>query len=101
MLKNQLAGQKAYSTVGLQAADPSSWSRRLRLLLCLASTLSAAPATESQLRTALLAKTGAVTLPAGTIEISREITLPPTRTISTFAAPAPPSKPLQLFADEP
>ena len=41
-----------------------------------ALTLSAAPATESQLRTALLAKTGAVTLPAGTIEISREIILP-------------------------
>src|SRR5579863_1895417 len=46
------------------------------LILALASTLSAAPATESQLRTALLARTGAVTLPAGTIEISREITLP-------------------------
>jgi hypothetical protein len=46
------------------------------LILALASALPAAPATESQLRTALLAKTGAVTLPAGTIEISREITLP-------------------------
>ncbi len=45
------------------------------LLFALASTLAAAP-TESQLRTALLAKTGAVTLPGGTIEISREIILP-------------------------
>ncbi len=36
------------------------------------------PATpEAQLRTALAQKTGAVTLPAGTIEISREIVLPP------------------------
>src|SRR5271165_6880069 len=31
---------------------------------------------EAQLRTALAAKTGAVTLPAGVIEISREIVLP-------------------------
>jgi hypothetical protein len=36
------------------------------------------PATpEDQLRSALTAKTGNITLPAGTIEISREITLPP------------------------
>ncbi len=40
------------------------------------STLIAAPPTESGLRTLLLAKTGTVTLPAGTIEITREITLP-------------------------
>jgi len=48
------------------------------LLLSLVSALSAAaaPMTEAQLRTALLAKTGAVKLPAGTIEISREIVLP-------------------------
>lgn len=45
------------------------------LLALIPATLTAAP-TESQLRTALLARTGAVTLPAGTIEISREITLP-------------------------
>jgi hypothetical protein len=32
---------------------------------------------EEQLRTALATKTGAVTLPAGTIEVSREIDLPP------------------------
>lgn len=50
--------------------------RVLASLLALATTLPAAPATESQLRTALLAKTGMVTLPAGTIEISREIVLP-------------------------
>lgn len=49
--------------------------RRLVLALALASSLAAAP-TESQVRRALLAKTGAVTLPAGTIEISREIILP-------------------------
>lgn len=48
---------------------------RLVFALALASSLAAAP-TESQLRTALLAKTGAVTLPAGTILISREIILP-------------------------
>ncbi len=45
------------------------------LLLAFALTLSGAP-TETQLRTTLLAKTGVVTLPAGTIEISREIVLP-------------------------
>ena len=39
--------------------------------------LAAAPTPETQLRTALAAKTGMVTLPAGTIEISREIVLPP------------------------
>ena len=44
-------------------------------LLASASPLAAAPTPEAQLRTALLAKTGAVTLPAGTIEISREIVL--------------------------
>jgi hypothetical protein len=38
--------------------------------------LTAAPSSETQLRTALGAKTGSVTLPAGTIEISREIVLP-------------------------
>jgi hypothetical protein len=35
------------------------------------------PNSEAQLRTLLQAKTGAVTLPSGTIEISREIVLPP------------------------
>ena len=35
----------------------------------------AAASPEAQLRTALEAKTGSVTLPAGTIEISREIVL--------------------------
>jgi hypothetical protein len=49
---------------------------RCLTLLALAASLMAAPPTESQLRTALLAKTGAVTLPAGTIEITREIILP-------------------------
>jgi hypothetical protein len=34
------------------------------------------PATEAGLRRALLAKTGTVTLPAGTIEISRELVIP-------------------------
>ena len=48
----------------------------LALAAPLISVLTAAAPTESQLRTALLAKTGAVTLPAGTIEISREIVLP-------------------------
>ncbi|MGA2713147.1 MAG: right-handed parallel beta-helix repeat-containing protein [Bryobacteraceae bacterium] len=46
------------------------------LLAAFSSILAAAPATEAQLRTVLLAKTGAVTLPAGTFEISREIILP-------------------------
>jgi len=51
------------------------------LLVCVlpaacALTRAAAPTPEFQLRTALLAKTGAVTLPPGTIEISREIVLP-------------------------
>jgi hypothetical protein len=46
------------------------------LFLALASILPAAPMTESQLRTALLAKTGVVKLTAGTVEISREIILP-------------------------
>ena len=36
-----------------------------------------APSTESQLRTALAVKTGSITLPSGTIEISREIILAP------------------------
>jgi hypothetical protein len=44
------------------------------LIVGLSSVFAATP--ESQLRTALLAKTGAVTLPAGVIEISREILLP-------------------------
>ncbi len=51
----------------------------MRLCIVLAgcaSILAAAQTPESQLRTALLAKTGAVTLPSGTIEISREIVLP-------------------------
>ena len=53
------------------------------LLLCLAILFpflfqGAAPRSpEAQLRTALAAKTGSVTLPAGAIEISREIVLPP------------------------
>jgi Right handed beta helix region len=46
------------------------------LVAAFAFILPAAPTHESRLRTALLAKTGAVTLPAGTIEISREIVLP-------------------------
>jgi hypothetical protein len=47
------------------------------MLLFLALFLAAGPSPEAQLRTALAAKTGFVTLPAGTIEISREIILPP------------------------
>jgi len=43
-------------------------------ILSLCRTYAATP--EAQLRTALEAKTGAVTLPAGVIEISREIVLP-------------------------
>jgi hypothetical protein len=46
------------------------------LLLAVASALFAAEPTESRLRTLLLAKTGSVALPAGTIEITREIVLP-------------------------
>ncbi len=50
---------------------------RMLLLLTVAVSVQAAVATEAQLRTALLAKTGSVVLPAGAIEISREIVLPP------------------------
>jgi hypothetical protein len=46
-------------------------------LWVLALLFAPAPSTETQLRTALAAKTGSVTLPAGTIEISREIILSP------------------------
>jgi len=49
---------------------------RVLAVLTSASILAAAPTPEAQLRTVLLAKTGSVTLPAGTIEISREIVLP-------------------------
>src|ERR1035437_10889532 len=56
-------------------ANPSMWSRPL---LCAFSCLilAAQPNPESRLRTILQAKTGAVTLPGGVIEISREIILP-------------------------
>lgn len=46
-------------------------------LWVLALLFAPAPSTETQLRTALAAKTGSVALPAGTIEISREIILQP------------------------
>src|SRR4051794_26896334 len=46
------------------------------LLVATIPVLLAAADPEAQLRTALLAKTGAVALPAGAIEISREIVLP-------------------------
>jgi hypothetical protein len=61
------------SATNLEAPRLSPTS--LLLLLAFAAALTAAP-TESQLRMALLAKTGAVTLPSGTIELTREITLP-------------------------
>jgi len=82
---------------GLPKGTKPMWGRRFRLprratlasgfnraaktavlltLLLLPVALSAAP-TESDLRRALAAKTGAVTLPAGEIEIAREIQLPP------------------------
>ncbi len=48
-----------------------------RFLLLLVTASVGFAATEADLRTALLAKTGKVSLPAGTIEISREITLAP------------------------
>ncbi|MDP9054063.1 MAG: hypothetical protein M3N93_07130 [Acidobacteriota bacterium] len=49
----------------------------LRLLSLALLAPAAFAATEADLRTALLAKTGIVKLPAGTVEISREITLQP------------------------
>jgi hypothetical protein len=49
---------------------------KLTTLLLLALLPLAAQTTESQLRTLLQKKTGVVTLPAGVIEISREIALP-------------------------
>ncbi len=48
----------------------------LCLSLCAAARLPAQQTPEAALRRALQAKTGAVTLPTGIIEISREITLP-------------------------
>jgi hypothetical protein len=48
----------------------------MRLLPLLIPLLLSAASPEAQLRIALEAKTGAVTLPAGVIEISREIVLP-------------------------
>ncbi len=48
---------------------------RIAVLLAI-PVLSAAATPEAGLRTALAAKTGAVTLPSGVIEISREIVLP-------------------------
>jgi len=51
------------------------WARTLACALILTPLLSAATP-EAQLRSALEAKTGAITLPAGVIEISREIVLP-------------------------
>ncbi len=47
------------------------------LAFAVAACLTAADNPEAVLRRALAAKTGAVTLPSGTIEISREISLPP------------------------
>jgi hypothetical protein len=54
------------------------WPPFLYAAILTLATLAPIPAAtpEAQLRTALLAKTGAVTLPAGVIEISREIVLP-------------------------
>jgi hypothetical protein len=49
---------------------------QLVLPAILSSYLLAAATPEAQLRTALEAKTGAITLPTGVIEISREIVLP-------------------------
>jgi hypothetical protein len=47
------------------------------IVLALAITSFAADTPEAVLRKALTAKTGTVTLPAGTIELSREVVLPP------------------------
>ena len=51
------------------------WSRPLACALILSSLLAAATP-EAQLRHRFSKKTGAITLPAGTIEISREIVFP-------------------------
>jgi hypothetical protein len=58
-------------------SGPSARRGPAKLLLALLGPLLLSAATpEADLRTALAAKTGAVTLPAGVIEISREIILP-------------------------
>src|SRR5580658_10373698 len=54
----------------------ASASGGILLLAILSPVLLSAATPEAQLRAALEAKTGAVTLPVGTIEISREIVLP-------------------------
>ncbi|HVY93590.1 MAG TPA: right-handed parallel beta-helix repeat-containing protein [Bryobacteraceae bacterium] len=51
--------------------------KSISLLLLALPLLAQQPATEAHLRTLLQAKTGTVTLPSGTIEITREITLAP------------------------
>jgi hypothetical protein len=50
--------------------------RRLSILTMLSPFLLSAATPEADLRAALQTKTGAVTLPSGVIEISREIVLP-------------------------
>ena len=50
-------------------------SRLLTLLVSLSPFLLSAATPEAQLRSALEARTGTVTLPAGTIEISRSLLL--------------------------
>lgn len=53
-----------------------SQSLAFALILTLAASMPSFAATEAQLRAALGSKTGAITLPSGIIEISREIVLP-------------------------
>ncbi|HVW10898.1 MAG TPA: right-handed parallel beta-helix repeat-containing protein [Bryobacteraceae bacterium] len=51
--------------------------KSISLLLLALPVLAQQPGTEAHLRTLLQTKTGTVTLPSGTIEITREIALPP------------------------